>query len=57
VDSPAGPVRALPSPISASGAAPALGPIPAVGQHTGVILSELGLTDAEVAALREAGTV
>ena len=57
VDSPAGPVRALPSPISASGAAPALGPIPAVGQHTAIILSELGLTDAEVAALREAGTV
>ena len=57
VDSPAGPVRVLPSPISASGAAPTLGPIPAVGQHTGLILAELGLTDAEVAALREAGTV
>jgi itaconate CoA-transferase len=57
VDSPAGPVRALPSPVSTGGATPALGPIPAVGQHTGVILAELGFTGAEVAALREAGTV
>ena len=57
VDSPSGPVRALPSPISVGGATPALGPIPAVGQHTGAILAELGFTDAEVAALRAAGTV
>jgi crotonobetainyl-CoA:carnitine CoA-transferase CaiB-like acyl-CoA transferase len=38
-------------------ATPVLGPIPAVGQHTGAILAELGFTDAELAALREAGTV
>jgi crotonobetainyl-CoA:carnitine CoA-transferase CaiB-like acyl-CoA transferase len=38
-------------------AAPTLGLIPAVGQHTGVILAELGFTDAEVATLRQAGTV
>jgi itaconate CoA-transferase len=57
VDSPTGPVRALPSPISVTGAAPALGPIPAVGQHTGLILAELGLTDTEIAELRQAGTV
>jgi itaconate CoA-transferase len=57
VDSPAGPVRALPSPVSAGGAAPALGPIPALGQHTSVILAELGFTGAEIAALHDAGTV
>jgi itaconate CoA-transferase len=57
VDSPAGPVRVLPSPVSTGGAAPALGPIPAAGQHTGAILAELGFTDAEIAALRDAGTV
>ena len=57
VDSPAGPVRALPPPVSTGGAAPALGPIPAVGQHTAAILAELGFTDAEIAALRDAGTV
>jgi itaconate CoA-transferase len=57
VDSPAGPVRALPSPVSLGGTPPALGPIPAVGEHTDAILAELGFTTAEVAALRDAGTV
>jgi itaconate CoA-transferase len=57
VESPVGPVRALPPPISTGGAAPALGPIPAVGEHTDAILAELGLTDAEIAALRDSGTV
>jgi itaconate CoA-transferase len=57
VGSPAGPVRALPAPISVGDATPALGPIPAVGEHTDAILAELGLTAAEVAAVRDAGTV
>jgi itaconate CoA-transferase len=46
VDSPAGPLRALPSPISLGGTAtPALGAIPAVGEHTAAVLAEFGLTD------------
>jgi itaconate CoA-transferase len=57
VGSPAGPIRALPPPISTGGAAPVLGPIPAVGEHTDAILAELGLTGAEIAALRDAGSV
>jgi itaconate CoA-transferase len=57
VGSPAGPVRALPSPLSTAGAAPALGPIPAVGEHTDAILAELGFSGAEIAALRDTGTV
>jgi itaconate CoA-transferase len=57
VDSPAGPIRILLSPVSTGGATTALGPIPAVGEHTDAILAELGLTDAEVTALRAAGTV
>ncbi|MGD0698987.1 MAG: CaiB/BaiF CoA-transferase family protein [Trebonia sp.] len=44
-DSPAGPLRALPSPISLGGAAPALGAIPALGQHTDAVLAEFGLAD------------
>jgi itaconate CoA-transferase len=56
VESPAGPIRTLPSPVS-TGTEPAFGPIPAVGEHTGAILAELGLTEAEVAALRSSGTV
>jgi itaconate CoA-transferase len=57
VDSPAGPVRSLPLPVSVGEAAPARSSIPAVGQHTGVILAELGFTDAEAAALHRAGTI
>ena len=56
VESPAGPIRALPSPISTGSAKPALGPIPAVGEHTDAILAELGLTGAEITALRSSGT-
>ena len=55
--SPAGPIRTLPSPVSTGGPAPAFGPIPAVGEHTDAILAELGLSEAEIAALRDAGTV
>jgi itaconate CoA-transferase len=57
VPSPAGPIRALPSPVSTGGAEPALGPIPAVGEHTDAILAELGLTGAEITTLRSSGTV
>jgi itaconate CoA-transferase len=57
VGSPAGPIRALPSPLSTDGAAPALGPIPAVGEHTDAILAELGFAPAQIASLRDAGTV
>jgi itaconate CoA-transferase len=57
VGSPAGPIRTLPFPVGADRTGPALGPIPAVGEHTGAILAELGLTEAEIAALRRSGTV
>jgi crotonobetainyl-CoA:carnitine CoA-transferase CaiB-like acyl-CoA transferase len=55
VDSPAGPLRALPSPIGLGGAAPPLGAIPALGEHTAAVLAEFGLSDAEISALTEAG--
>jgi hypothetical protein len=46
VDSPAGPLRALPSPISlGGGVAPALGAVPALGEHTAAVLAEFGLAD------------
>ena len=57
VDSPAGPIRVLPSPVSTGGATPAPGPIPAVGEHTDAILAELGYDEREIAALRKAGAV
>jgi itaconate CoA-transferase len=57
IGTPAGPIRALPPPISTGGAPLVLGAVPAVGEHTDVILAELGLTSPEIAALREAGAV
>jgi itaconate CoA-transferase len=57
VASPAGPIRALPSPISLGEATPALGPIPAAGQHTDAILTELGYSGQEITGLHQAGTV
>lgn len=42
VGSPGGPVLALLPPVSAEGREPALGPVPALGEHTASILAELG---------------
>ena len=44
VDSPAGPLRALLPPVSVPGREAAMGPVPALGQHTADILAELGMT-------------
>jgi itaconate CoA-transferase len=56
VDSPAGPLRALPSPISlAGGAEPALGAVPALGEHTAAVLAELGLSDTAISSPDGAG--
>ena len=42
IDSPAGPLRALRPPIRMDGVDPAMGAVPALGQHTRQILEELG---------------
>ena len=60
VDTPAGPVPAL-LPPGSWGPAPADGPrmdpVPALGQHTDAILTELGLDAAAIAALRQAQAI
>jgi itaconate CoA-transferase len=43
VGTPAGPVRALLPPVTVAGREPAMGEVPALGQHTASILAELGL--------------
>jgi crotonobetainyl-CoA:carnitine CoA-transferase CaiB-like acyl-CoA transferase len=43
VGSPGGPLRALLPPVSMPGREAAMGPVPALGQHTAAILAELGL--------------
>ncbi len=45
VGSPGGPVRALLPPVTVPGREPAMGPVPALGEHTAAILAELGLGD------------
>ncbi len=57
VDTPAGAVPALlPPPVIAGYEAP-MGAVPGLGEHTDAVLAELGLTAAEIAALREQGVI
>jgi itaconate CoA-transferase len=49
IGSEAGPLRALPPPVTIEGVDPLMGAVPALGQHTSAILRELGFTDDVVA--------
>lgn len=49
----AGQVRALLPPIGLRDAAPRMGPVPALGEHTDAVLAELGYSAGEIARLRE----
>ncbi|WP_406479524.1 CaiB/BaiF CoA transferase family protein [Streptomyces sp. NBC_01615] len=56
VGSPAGPLRALLPPITLPGGEEArMGAVPRLGEHTGVVLRALGMTDAEIAGLLRDG--
>jgi itaconate CoA-transferase len=46
VDTPGGQVRALLPPVTTPGREPAMGPVPALGQHTDAILAEFGIDPA-----------
>jgi len=52
VDTEAGPVEALAPPMGFDDAALAMGAVPALGQHTDALLTELGLTTGHIADLR-----
>ncbi|GAA2553039.1 CaiB/BaiF CoA transferase family protein [Pseudonocardia hydrocarbonoxydans] len=52
VDTPGGPVPALLPPLGER-----LDPVPALGEHTDAVLRELGVPDAELAALRPDGVI
>ncbi|HEU5330231.1 MAG TPA: CoA transferase, partial [Thermomicrobiales bacterium] len=51
VDSPAGKLPALLPPHNLHDISPAMGPLPALGEHTGAVLAELGYDAAAIARL------
>jgi itaconate CoA-transferase len=57
VDTPAGPVPTLLPPGSAPDSNPQPRAVPALGQHTSAVLAELGVGEAEMAALRAAQAI
>jgi itaconate CoA-transferase len=57
VDSPAGALRALVPPFGFDDAEPRMDPIPALGEHTELILRELGIDEATIASWRAAGII
>jgi itaconate CoA-transferase len=57
VATPAGPVPALLPPASNNRYAPRMDGVPALGQHTEGLLTELGYSSTQVGALRDAGVV
>jgi itaconate CoA-transferase len=57
VDSPVGEIRALLPPVTMQGVEPRMDPIPAIGEHTNIILRELGYDAAAIASLHAAGVV
>jgi itaconate CoA-transferase len=57
IDTENGPIEALLPPAGLSGVEPVMGDVPALGQHTESVLSELGYDAAAIAALREAAAV
>ncbi len=57
IGSPVGPLRAALPPVRMEGVAPALGDVPALGQHTDAILGELGIDRATIAKWRTEGVI
>jgi itaconate CoA-transferase len=57
IDSPVGPLLALAPPVKIGGIEPAMGAVPALGQHSSAILAELGFDAATIAQFRAQGVV
>ena len=57
IDSPVGPLTALLPPPVVAGHVPAMGGIPALGEHTDAVLAELGIDAAQIAELRSAAVI
>lgn len=57
VRSPAGPIDVLKPPFNVDGFTPRMDAVPAVGEHTGAILQELGYSDSAIAELRRSAVI
>jgi itaconate CoA-transferase len=57
IGSQAGPLRALLPPVMMDALEPAMGAVPAVGEHTETILAELGYNQATISGWREGGII
>ncbi len=57
VDTPAGKIKAMLPPGVPESFEPRMDPIPAIGQHTGAILAELGYDSSAIARLRAEGVI
>jgi itaconate CoA-transferase len=57
IGSPAGPLNVLVPPVRMDGVEPAMGDVPALGQHTDAILKELGIAPDTIAAWRSEGAI
>lgn len=57
VETPTGPIRALAPPVTIDDAPPRMDAVPALGQHTEAILSELGFGADVIAGWRKEGTI
>ena len=57
VGSPAGPIQALKPPFNLDAFEPRMDPIPALGEHTGKILREIGYSEREIERLAGSGAV
>jgi formyl-CoA transferase len=57
VATPAGPVQALLPPVTLGGVPVRMDPVPALGEHTDAVLTELGYSVDEVVSLRASGAI
>ncbi len=57
VDTPAGRIQALLPPVTSSEFEARMDKVPAIGEHTDVVLQDIGYSDAQIAALRANGVV